>query len=208
MSETSYEDIYSSSTSDTDEADFHTWPAREEKAPKCSLVFFMLGVALVAPFITFVCAAEDVLAGTDKPTGLVIISLTAPSFVLKIVSLCFHQVSYVARVFLASGFVLVGQLCVVFIPHLGGRLAGVCLVAVGTGIGEVCLLMQAAKMLEETALCSFIIGTGVGGVLGAVSYVGKLKNRLLQFFYYYYFCVLTLYNVNAAAVKYQFQAEC
>ncbi|KAJ7307732.1 hypothetical protein OS493_040501, partial [Desmophyllum pertusum] len=131
----------------------------------------MLGVTLVIPFITFVCAAEDVLAGTDKPTGLVIISLTAPSCVLKIVSLCFQQVSHVARIFLASGFMLVGQLCAVFIPNLGGRFAGICLVSVGTGIGELSLLMQAAKELEEIALCSFVVGTGVGGVLGALSYV-------------------------------------
>ncbi len=177
MSETSEEDLeFSSSASDTDETHFHSWP-REETTPKCSLVFFILGVALTAPFITFVCAAEDVLAGTDKATGLVIISLTAPSCVLKIVSLCFQQVSHVARIFLASGFVLVGQLCAVFIPHLGGRFAGICLVSVGTGIGEVSLLIQAAKELEEVALCSFVVGTAVGGVLGAVSYVGRSQEN-------------------------------
>ena len=177
MSETSEED-FSSSASDTDETNFHSWPRREETAPKCSLVFFMLGVTLVIPFITFVCAAEDVLAGTDKPTGLVIISLTAPSCVLKIVSLCFQQVSHVARIFLASGFILVGQLCAVFIPNLGGRFAGICLVSVGTGIGELSLLIQAAKELEEIALCSFVVGTGVGGVLGALSYVGELQENV------------------------------
>ena len=174
MSETSAEDLdFSSSASDTDEMSYQSWP-REETTPKCSLVYFILGVALVVPFITFVCAAEDVLSGTDKATGLVIISLAAPSCVLKIVSLCFQQVSHIARVFLAAGFVLVGQLCAVFIPHLGGRFAGICLVSVGTGIGEISLLMETAKELEEFALCSFVVGTGIGGVLGAVLYVGKL----------------------------------
>lgn len=173
MAETSEEDLdFLSSSSETDETSFQSWH-REETTPKCSLVFFILGVALIAPFITLVCAAEDVLAGTDKATGLVIISLTAPSCVLKIVSLCFQQVSHVARIFLAAGFVLVGQLCAVFIPHLGGRFAGICLVSVGTGIGEVSLLIQAARELEEVALCSYVVGTAVGGVLGAVSYVGK-----------------------------------
>lgn len=171
MSEVTDEDLFGSSASDTDEDEFRKWP-RVERTSRFSLVFFILGVSLIAPFTTFVCAAEDVLAGTNKPTGLVIISLTAPSCILKLVSLCFHQASYVARVFLAASFVLTGQLCTVFISHLGGRLAGVCLVAVGTGVGEVCLLMQAAKMLEEAALCSFVIGSGVGGVLGAASYVG------------------------------------
>ena len=179
MSEVTDEDLYGSSASDTDEDEFHKWP-RVERTSRFSLVFFILGVSLIAPFTTFVCAAEDVLAGTNKPTGLVIISLTAPSCILKLVSLCFHQVSYVARVFLAASFVLTGQLCTVFISHLGGRLAGVCLVAVGTGVGEVCLLMQAAKMLEEAALCSFVIGSGVGGVLGAASYVGKLQKGYLR----------------------------
>lgn len=172
MSETAEEDLYfSSSASDTDETNFKSWP-REETTPKCSLVYFILGIALTAPFITFVCASEDVLAGTEKPTGLVIISLTAPSCVLKIISLCFQQVSQISRVFLASGFVLVGQLCAVFIPHLGGRFAGICLISVGTGIGEISLLIQTARELEEIALCSFMVGTGVGGVLGAASYVG------------------------------------
>ena len=172
MSEMSDENLYSSSASDTDEDEFHKWP-RVERTSRFSLVFFILGVSLIVPFTTFVCAAEDVLA-----TGLVIISLTAPSCILKVVSLCFHQVSYVARVFLAATFVLAGQLCTVFISNLEGRIVGVCLVSVGTGIGEVCLLMQAAKMLEEAALCSFIIGTGAGAVLGAASYVGKLQKRL------------------------------
>lgn len=176
MSEMSDENLYSSSASETDEDEFHKWP-RVERTSRFSLVFFILGVSLIVPFTTFVCAAEDVLAGTNKPTGLVIISLAAPSCILKVVSLCFHQVSYVARVFLTATFVLAGQLCTVFISNLEGRLVGVCLVSVGTGIGEVCLLMQAAKMLEEASLCSFIIGTGAGAVLGAASYVGKLQKR-------------------------------
>ncbi|XP_078342631.1 uncharacterized protein LOC144628406 isoform X1 [Oculina patagonica] len=67
---------------------------------------------------------------------------------------------------------MVGQLCTVFIPHLGGRFAGICLVSVGTGIGEVSLLIQVAKELKEVALCSFLVGTAVGGLLGTVSYVG------------------------------------
>lgn len=172
MSETTEEDLYfSSSASDTDETNFKSW-RREETTPKCSLVYLILGIALAAPFVTIVCGAQDVLAGTEKPTGFVIIALTAPSCVLKIVSLCFQHVSQIARVFVASGFVLVGQLCAVFIPDLGGRFAGICLISVGTGIGEISLLIQTARELEEIALCSFLVGTGVGGVLGAASHVG------------------------------------
>ena len=141
------------------------------------MVFFILGVSLAAPFITFVCAGEDVLSGTNKPTGLVIIALTAPSVVLKIVSLCFRQVSDVARIFIAAAFVLAGQLCVVFIPHLGGRFAGISFVSVGTGIGEVSVFLQASKELQEVALCSLIVGTSVGGVFGAVLYVGKFRSN-------------------------------
>ena len=181
MSEvTSEEDFSSSATESESETNFPQFWHQDrnvrprETTSKCSMVFFMLGVSLAAPFITFVCAGEDILAGTEKPTGLVIIALTAPSVVLKIVSLCFKQVSHVARVFLASAFVVAGQLCVVFIPHLGGRFGGICLVSVGTGIGEISLLMQAVRELEEIALCSLIVGTGVGVVLGAVMYVGKL----------------------------------
>lgn len=189
MSEITEEDLYfSSSASDTDETNFKTW-RREESTQKCSLVYFILGIALAAPFITFVCAAQDVLAGTEKPTGFVIIALTAPSCVLKIVSLCFQHVSQTARIFVASGFVLVGQLCAVFIPHLGGRFAGISLISVGTGIGEITLLIKTTRELEEIVLCSFVIGTGVGGVLGAASYVGKFhkyiyrSTYLLQFYF-------------------------
>ena len=185
MSETTEEDLYfSSSASDTDETNLKSWRRREETTPKCSLVYFILGFALTAPFITYVCAAQDVLAGTEKPTGFVIIALTAPSCVLKIVSLCFQHVSQIARVFVASGFVLVGQLCTVFIPHLGGRFAGICLISVGTGIGEISLLIQTARELEEIALCSFLVGTGVGGVLGAASHVGKLHKSIYLRIYF------------------------
>lgn len=178
MSEITEGDLYfSSSASDTDETNFKSW-RREETTPKCSLVYFILGIALTAPFVTFVCGAQDVLAGTEKPTGLVIIALTAPSCVLKIVSLCFQHVSQIARIFVASGFVVVGQLCAVFIPHLSGRLAGVCLISVGTGIGEISLLIETARELEEIALCSLLVGTGVGAVLGAASYVGKLHQNI------------------------------
>lgn len=144
----------------------------QEASSKCSIVSFIMGISLTAPFITFVCASQDVLAGTSKPTGLVTIGLTAPSVVLKIVSLCLRQVSQVPRVFLAFAFVIAGQLCVVFTPHLEGRLAGLCLVSVGTGIGEISLLIQAAVEFEEIVLCSFIVGTGVGAILGSVTYVG------------------------------------
>ena len=72
---------------------------------------------------------------------------------------------------------LAGQLCVVFIPHLGGRFAGISLVSVGTGFGEVSVFMQACKELEEVVLCSLVVGAGVGGVLGAVLYVGKLRSE-------------------------------
>ena len=186
------EEEFSSSISDTESETSHPeiWTAYDrnersrETTPNCSMVFFILGVSLTAPFITFVSAAEDVLAGTDNATGLVIIALTAPSLVLKIASLCFREVSHVARMFLVSAFIIVGQLCAVFITHIGGRFAGICLVSVGTGIGEVSLFMQAAKKLEEVALCSFIIGTGVGGVLGASLYVGKIcsEKKLFLFF--------------------------
>jgi len=71
-------------------------------------------------------------------------------------------------IFIAAAFVLAGQLYVVFIPHLGGRFAGISLVSVGTGIGEVSVFLQASKELQEVPLCSLIVGTSVGGVLGAV----------------------------------------
>ena len=189
MSELTSEEEFSSSDLDTDSEEnypqiwtYERHERSQETTPNCSMVFFILGVSLSAPFITFVCAGEDILAGTDKPTGLVIIALTAPSVVLKIVSLCFKQLSHVVRIFLVSAFVIAGQLSAVIMPHLGGRFAGICLVSVGTGIGEVSLLMQAAKQLEEIALCSFIFGTGVGGVLAAVMYVGKLRSLLFSGF--------------------------
>ena len=199
MSEvTSEEEFSSSATESESETNYPQFWQQEsnvrprETTSKCSMVFFMLGVSLAAPFITFVCAGQDILAGTEKPTGLVIIALTAPSVVLKIVSLCLKQVSHVARVFLTSAFVVAGQLCVVFIPHLGGRFAGVCLVSVGTGIGEISLFMQAVRELEEIALCSLIVGTGVGAVLGAGTYVGKLISPRLRIHHLFFCSILIL----------------
>jgi len=143
-----------------------------ETSSKCSVVSFILGLSLTSPFMTLVCASQDILAGTSKPTGLIIIALTAPSVILKIFSLCFKQASQAPRVFLSFAFVIAGQFLLVFTPHLVGRFAGLCLVSVGTGIGEISLLLQAATEFQEISLCSFIVATGVGGILGAVTYVG------------------------------------
>jgi len=110
-------------------------------------------------------------------------------------------VSHVARIFIASAFALAGQLCVVFIPHLGGRFAGISLVSVGTGIGEVSVFMQASKELEEVALCSLTVGTGVGGVLGAVLYVGKLRSNFYSqcnnYRLYFINCIFSFGNLGA-----------
>ena len=70
---------------------------------------------------------------------------------------------------------IAGQFLLVFTPNLVGRFAGLCLVSVGTGIGEISLLLQAATEFQEISLCSFIVATGVGGILGAVTYVGKSR---------------------------------
>ena len=172
MTETTEGD-FNSSTSESEESDYQQWNQEKRTPPRYSIAFFILGAALIAPFSTFVCASEDVLAGTTKPTGLVVVALTAPSCVLKVASLCFKNISQVVHIFIASGFVVAGQFCAVFAPNLGGRFTGICLVSVGTGIGEVSLFMQAAVEFQEMTFSSFIAGTGVGGVLGAVLYVGK-----------------------------------
>ena len=175
MTEVSSEEEFVSSSSETES---ELWLQENhlkdrETSPKCSVVFFILGLSLTSPFMTLVCASQDILAGTSKPTGLIIIALTAPSLILKIFSLCFKQVSQAPRVFLSFAFVIAGQFLLVFTPHLVGRFAGLSLVSVGTGIGEISLLLQAAAEFEEISLCSFIVATGVGGVLGASTYVGK-----------------------------------
>lgn len=138
---------------------------------------FVLGAALMAPFMVIICSAEDMLSGSQQPTGVVIIALTAPAFLIKF---CFlgckglRDISVVGKTLLTYMLITVGMLCVAFSQtDFNLRYVGVCLVSLGMSVGEVGLLIIATTKLREKALTSLITGSAVGGILSTIPYVGK-----------------------------------
>lgn len=140
---------------------------------------FVLGAALMAPFMVIICSAEDMLSGSKQPTGLVIIALTAPSFFIKFCFLLWKglsNISVIGKTLITYMLITVGMLCVAFSQtDYKVRYVGVCLVSLGMSVGEVSLLIIATTKLRERALSSLITGSAVGGILSTLPYVGKIS---------------------------------
>lgn len=91
---TTSEEELSSSVSDTaSETSYkEIWKRRErirETTPNFSMVFFILGVCLTAPTLTFCIAVEYASAKTGKTTTTDIVALAVPTVVQQIAIRCF-----------------------------------------------------------------------------------------------------------------------
>lgn len=145
--------------------------------PFIDVCSFTLGAFLAAPFMVFVCSAEDMLSGSTKATGLVFIAASAPSCCVKIFFLIFqgmYKTSVVTRCLLMYMMVVTGLLCVAM-SHTSYNLryVGLCFASLGMAIGEVHMLCISTQKLHKSALTSYIAGAGAGGLLSTLCYVGK-----------------------------------
>ena len=147
----------------------------ETNLSKNATSFYILGATLWATYISVICALQDALAGTERATGLMLTAAVAPAFAVKIMlPLLLKDVAYLARIMIMFVFVTTGIFCAVFAGAGGGlKVAGVCSISGGTGIGEASLLVLAGARYHQTTLCSYIAGSGSGAVMGALLYVGE-----------------------------------
>lgn len=156
----------------------------EANPPQNIVSFYVLGAALWATFSSVICALQDMIAGTERSSGLMLIAAIAPALVIKIVMPVFFQnVAYMARILFVFVFVTAGILCAVFSgAALQLKVVGVCFISAGTGAGEVSLLILTITRYHQLAMCSYIAGSGSGVVAGALVYVGKYTSRLCLYF--------------------------
>mgnify|MGYP001799790413 CR=1 FL=1 len=137
--------------------------------------FYILGATLWATFSSVICAVQDMLAGTERATDFMLLAAVAPAFVIKIVSpILLRNVAYMAKILFVFVFVTTGILCAVFSgSELWLKLLGLCLISTGTGAGEVSLVILSVSRYTPNTMCSYIAGSGVGFLAGALIYVGK-----------------------------------
>lgn len=156
---------------------------KKKKKPATPLIYdfsFVLGALLAAPFMVFVCSAEDMLSGSRKATGLVFIAAAAPSCAVKVFFLIFQgltKTSIITRSLLMFIMVVVGLLCVAMSQtSYNVRYVGVCFASLGMAIGELYMLSLSTQKLNKTALVSYMAGTTAGGLLSTLCYVCKYHN--------------------------------
>lgn len=150
-----------------------------EHAPLIDAFSFALGALLAAPFMAFVCSAEDMLSGSRKATGLVFIAAAAPPCAVKVVFLVFQQlgkVSVVTRCLMMFILVVAGLLCVAMSQtSYSVRYVGVCFASLGMAFGEIYMLSLTTQKLQKTGLVSYMAGTAFGGLVSTLCYVCKYK---------------------------------
>ena len=142
-----------------------------KKRPKHSAYVFALGAILTTAFTTMFCSAEDQISGTSLSTGVVLVALGLPSLLVKLF-LMFQRLPQIPSIFGCFVFLLLG-LALNLSSVLLTRVVGLCMVSLGTGLGEVNVHAGINAEMTKKAYSTFLGGTGVAGVLGGLVYVGK-----------------------------------
>lgn len=168
---TTNEEELSSSVSDTaSETSYkEIWKRSErirETTPNFSMVFFILGVCLTAPTLTFCIAVEYASAKTGKTTTTDIVALAVPTVVQQIAIRWFLKHMKSVEIYSTLAMSLAGLSGIALIPQRDGRIAGVCVLGFGTFIGLKQICEKADKELKQFALFWFNNGCFIGLIFG------------------------------------------
>ncbi|XP_048590001.1 protein BTN1-like [Nematostella vectensis] len=123
--------------------------------------FFMFGLIEYVSFGTIITGSQDILANTEVPTTITILTANLPYLLLSIVFPYFmSKVPVPIRVWSAFGLLTLGMLVVALGQNLWLRLFGIALNSVGYSFIEVGLLPLTAFYSERTVF-AFSGGTGL-----------------------------------------------
>lgn len=136
--------------------------------------FFILGVCLTAPTLTFCIAVEYASAKTGKTTTTDIVALAAPTVVQQIAIRWFLKHMKSVEIYSTLAMSLAGLSGIALIPQRDGRIAGVCVLGFGTFIGLKQICEKADKELKQFALFWFNNGCFIGLILGGLVHKGKI----------------------------------
>ena len=137
--------------------------------------FFMMGLLHFLPNIVVMwIATEDILAGSNLATSVIMLSFSLPDIFSK-----FFSPSLVSRVpftfsMVLSSLLTVGSLLMITLPHnVDLRITGVAMLGLPYGFGIItCLRMSAYYDSADSLSGAFVSGSNVASFVASISYTG------------------------------------
>ena len=138
--------------------------------------FFMIGLSFFLPNVVVMwIATEDILAGSNLSTSVIILSFSLPDIFSK-----FFSPSLVSRVPFTFSMVLqslltLGALLMIILPHnVDLRIAGVAMLGLPYGFGAItCLRMSAYYDNADSLSGAFVFGSNVATFVASIGYTGR-----------------------------------
>ena len=152
---------------------------QHEEKPRNIVAFFVFGfIGTACGNCLSLCAAEDILVGSNQPTSLVYVCDTFPYIGGCFILLLFlPRLSPLVSVVATTSLFTAGIILVACAEPLELKLVGVGVIPLGGAIADVGLLPLSAYY-EEVASRAYTAGTDVGSLVTAVYYTGIVPVRL------------------------------
>ncbi|KAJ1920863.1 battenin CLN3 protein [Tieghemiomyces parasiticus] len=136
-----------------------------------SIAFFVCGVVNNFVYSIFLSAAERILETSQNMPGIILVASIVPSTVLNIVAPYFvHRIPYHFRIITVVLSLIASLHIVAWVDHVAIRIAGVALCSLGSGLGELSLLMF-SSFYHSSSVSAWSSGTGGAGLLGSFSFL-------------------------------------
>ena len=140
---------------------------------KTKFAFFLFGFVLYAVNSLLMVAAQDILSATLLPTTVVLLGQTLPFAVISIVCPFFiSKVKVAARITVVFASFASGLLLISLAEHVGWKLVGVYLVAVGDGVGDMTILSLSA-FYHQVVVGAYASGSGLAFCMVPLYYLGQ-----------------------------------
>ena len=140
---------------------------------KTKFAFFLFGFVLYAVNSLLMVAAQDILSATLLPTTVVLLGQTLPFAVISIVCPFFiSKMKVAARIAVVFASFASGLLLISLAEHVGWKLVGVYLVAVGDGVGDMTILSLSA-FYHQVVVGAYASGSGLAFCMVPLYYLGQ-----------------------------------
>ena len=147
--------------------------ANQRESPRNIACFFVLGILSLIYDEISLAAAEDVLAGSNIPTTIVIIAISVPVLGVKATVPWFLQkCSYLHKSLVVVFLLVTGLIVIVSVHNVHWRLFGISVIESGVSFSEITFLAMTA-CYQEVAVSAFVAGIGVSSLLGPLYYTGE-----------------------------------
>lgn len=143
-----------------------------------SLAFFLFSFLEFFSFNLLISGSQDILAGTEAPTSLVLFIAVAPIVVVVLIAPYFQQeIAYGIRILFGVLMTVAGFVLVAYAKGFKWKLVGVGFVSFSMGVIEISFLAL-LSYFKQDVVSTYAAGTGVGFVMAPLYYIGKSEVRL------------------------------